>query len=298
MKMAKLLLGLIASSLAAATEGEVETPPPDTHKDGWRPRTVREVYEQYDEKPYLDHWMEYAEHYDDHLPKPDGVTPLKMMEIGVQSGGSARMWKQYYGKPLKYVGLDINPKCKRTESPEENIFVEIGSQLDRNFLSRVCAKHGPFDVVIDDGGHTALMMQTTLAHMWNHSTACLSEKATYVIEDMHTMAMCKAGFCDKPSDVTDVIGNAFYGMHAHWFANNFHGRGDTHPKPAPEAWASQIRSISLYDSMAFFKRGRPLQRLQVLQKGSDKIPYRDTGHTHGAAIHASHKQRVIAPESQ
>ena len=260
----------------------------------WRPRLLREVYEQYDEMPLIEHWMEYSDAYDMHLPKPDGHTPIKMLEIGVQSGGSARVWKQFYGKPLKYVGIDIEKKCKRTESPRENIFVEIGNQLDGAFLSSVCAKHGPFDIVIDDGGHSAWMMQTSLAHMWNHSDACLSESATYVIEDMHTMVGCANGYCERPADVTDVVSNAFYGMHAHWwtdssFSPRWLSRGMT-PNPVPAPWAAQVRSISLYDSMAFFKRGKPIQSLRLLRKGRDQIAY-------GRGELETRRQRsVLAPQ--
>ena len=299
MRPSPFVTACLFASSAAATAGtqhgyaldSVEVPEPD--HDDWHPRSLLEVYEQYDEAPLLDHWVEYAEHYELHLPKPDGVTPIKMMEIGVQSGGSARVWKQYYGEPLTYVGVDIEPKCKRSESIEENIFVEIGSQLDTAFLSSVCAKHGPFDVVIDDGGHSAWMMQTTLAFMWNHSDACLSENATYVIEDMHAMALCASGgYCDTASDITSVIGNAFHGMHAHWYADGVLQAPRQAPSPAPQAWASQIRSISLYDSMAFFKRGKPLKKLSRLLKGSDIIPYGNgDGDTRRVKVHG---QRYIS----
>ena len=100
----------------------------------WEARPLRTMWEQYSEPPRLDHWLEYAEHYERHFPRPDGRTPLKLLEIGVQSGGSARAWRQYYGAPLTYVGIDINPECMRTHSPAENIFIEIGSQLNGTFL--------------------------------------------------------------------------------------------------------------------------------------------------------------------
>jgi hypothetical protein len=31
--------------------------------------------------------------------------------------------------------------------------IEIGDQADPMFLLDVAAKHGPFDVIVDDGGH-------------------------------------------------------------------------------------------------------------------------------------------------
>ena len=68
----------------------------------------------------------YADYYDRHLPAPGA--PIRMLELGVQSGGSVRAWRQYYSSNLYYVGVDINPLCNRSHSPGENLHIEIGSQ--------------------------------------------------------------------------------------------------------------------------------------------------------------------------
>ena len=44
----------------------------------------------------------------------------------MQNGGSAQMWKHYFGKDATIVGVDINPKCKQPE--EKDIAIEIGVQ--------------------------------------------------------------------------------------------------------------------------------------------------------------------------
>lgn len=59
---------------------------------------LHQVYLDYSEAPWFDHWLEYAEHYEEHFPKPIPGKRVKLLEIGVQSGGSSRMWRQYYGK--------------------------------------------------------------------------------------------------------------------------------------------------------------------------------------------------------
>lgn len=227
--------------------------------------SLRELWLSYSEAPVLDHWLEYAEHYERHFPHPDGQ-PRKMLEIGVQSGGSARSWRQYYGPSLTYVGIDINAPCKRTENVAESIFVEIGSQLNGTFLADVCERHGPFDMVVDDGGHSHNMMQFTVESLFSNPT-CLSAGAVYAIEDMHTMAMCAQGYCDTPSQIYNIAGRAFGGMHAHWFAAS--QRHDAAPSP----WARAVRSIALYDSMAFFIKGAPIERLTRVIRGTDHLPY-------------------------
>lgn len=44
------------------------------------------------------------------------------------------MWKHYFGKDAKIVGIDINPACKQLE--QEGIAIEIGSQEDESFGRR------------------------------------------------------------------------------------------------------------------------------------------------------------------
>ena len=211
-----------------------------------------------------------------YFPAPDGATPRKLLEIGVQSGGSARAWKQHYGAALTYVGVDINRLSKRSESPSESIFIEIGSQLDGTFLRGVCDKHGPFDMVVDDGGHTGQMMNFSLRLIFQHPS-CLTPHAVYAIEDMHTGALCKfrPRDCKTPSDVFGIVAQAFEGMHAHWGLSDLdpHAtRRDAHT-PGPHDWARHVRGIHLHDSLAFFVRGPPYEKLTRVKRGNDELPY-------------------------
>lgn len=107
---------------------------------------LRELWLKYNEAHVLHRIIDHADHYQQHLPARFGEGKVKMLEIGIQSGGSARAWKQWYKDRLTYVGIDVEPKCKRTENATEDIWVELGSQLNVTFLMEVCRKHGPFDV--------------------------------------------------------------------------------------------------------------------------------------------------------
>ena len=117
----------------------------------------------------------------------------------------------------------------------------------------VCIKHGPFNMIIDDGGHTSQMIQTALRALFPHD-ACMTKPSWYVIEDMHTMAMCNQGYCKDPADIHGIISNAFYHMHSHWFTS-----GATPSK----IFKDLVPEIRLFDSMAFIKRDvtKPLTRV-------------------------------------
>ena len=108
--------------------------------------TVWRTYgRMHNETAGFDRWLEYADKYERHLPRPSSVgaaagrPPLRMLEIGVQSGGSTRAWRRCYGDSLYYVGLDVDPRCRAFRSAEESIHIEIGSSLDPRVLRRVCA---------------------------------------------------------------------------------------------------------------------------------------------------------------
>ena len=78
--------------------------------------------------------------------------PLRMLEIGVNAGGSIAMWRSYFGDgfdEFEYHGIDINPECARFHRPRVNEHVHVGSQLNRTFLREVVAAFGPFDIVLD-----------------------------------------------------------------------------------------------------------------------------------------------------
>eukprot|EP00798_Chlamydomonas_sp_ICE-L_P006832 gene6832-30806_t len=125
---------------------------------------LQEIYRSYNESHLFHHWMDYAPHYERHLPDPKINKPVRMLEIGVQSGGSTRVWRQYYGSKLHYVGLDVNPKCKRSEVKEEHTYIVTGSQTDTLVMEKICREHGPFDVIVDDGAHSYTTISASLLY--------------------------------------------------------------------------------------------------------------------------------------
>ena len=100
---------------------------------------------------------------------------VKLLEIGIKQGASLRMWHEYVSKALIY-GIDLNPQSMITD--EERIITFCGAQQDTGFLEAIVKEHGPFDFIIDDGGHWA-------EHQWK-SLEYLSEhvRRTYFIEDL------------------------------------------------------------------------------------------------------------------
>jgi hypothetical protein len=112
---------------------------------------------------------------------------VKILEIGVFQGGSLKMWKEYFGKDCEIIGIDIDEKCKIFE--EDQIKIYVGSQSDENFLQDVIEKEGPFDIIIDDGGHYMYQQIISFKKLY----LSLNNKGIYICEDLHTSYWSKYG---------------------------------------------------------------------------------------------------------
>ena len=255
---------------------------------GSRP-SLRQVWCNYKEAPLLHRYIETADFYEQHLPAAGTGRQLRMLEMGVQSGGSTRSWKQHYGSDLYYVGVDINPGCVRSRSEAEEIHIEIGSQVNVTFLLDVCARHGPFDVIIDDGGHSTATIKTPITAMFA-KPACMKETSIYVVEDMHTMH--HSGLVHKPAELHSLVGEAFWSLHHPYVAHaNRYGPGNqVHP-----IFKDFLQHVIGYPTIAFFFHGPRTARLTPVERGTDRLP--DTpdtwAYSKGLTPHA--KSKVPSP---
>ena len=60
--------------------------------------------------------------------------------------------------------------------------MEYGDQSDAQFLDRVARQHGPWDLIVDDGGHMMHQQITSFRSMFPHVTS----GGMYFIEDLRT----------------------------------------------------------------------------------------------------------------
>jgi hypothetical protein len=74
------------------------------------------------------------------------------VEIGVFSGGSLFMWREFFGKKARIIGVDLNEDALRFKNYGFEIF--IGNQSSIDFWNDFFNKVGPVDIILDDGGHT------------------------------------------------------------------------------------------------------------------------------------------------
>lgn len=104
---------------------------------------------------------------------------LRILEIGVFQGASLRLWEDFFPE-AEIVGADINPIARQHQGGR--ITIEVLDQSNVEELVAAAVKHGPFDIVIDDG-----------SHLWEHQLTSLRTLfpfvrpgGFYVVEDLQT----------------------------------------------------------------------------------------------------------------
>lgn len=124
-------------------------------------------------------WTHYFTIYDRHFARFRG-TDVHILEIGIDHGGSLRMWRDYFGPKASIYAVDINPHCNSLEQEGTQIF--IGNQGDRQFLRSLRERIHRIDILIDDGGHTMRQQIATFEELFPH----ISPNGVYLCEDLHT----------------------------------------------------------------------------------------------------------------
>ena len=161
---------------------------------------------------------------------------MTFVEVGVLQGGSLFMWREYFGKNARIIGIDLHPNAKELEKHGFEIY--IGSQSDKNFWRNFYTKVGKIDILLDDGGHVNDQQIVTLSESVNN----INDDGIIMTEDVHTSYFKKFGNPSKYSYINyskyliDVVNSRF--PETEIKKNNFRNK---------------IYSISFYESIVAIK---------------------------------------------
>ena len=138
----------------------------------------------------------YFEVYDELFSKYRNKK-ITFVEIGILSGGSLFMWRNFFGPKARIIGIDLNPSAKKWTKYGFEIF--IGDQSDINFWKEFKKKVGKIDIILDDGGHRYIDQITSMECILNN----IKHNGLIVIEDTHTSYM--DGFGNKKYSFINYI---------------------------------------------------------------------------------------------
>lgn len=79
--------------------------------------------------------------------------PIRLLEVGVDRGGSLRLWDAYFDHRAEIVGVDID--LSRIEPGARRIAALIRADA---YTEAMAIGLGQYDIIIDDGPHTLASM--------------------------------------------------------------------------------------------------------------------------------------------
>ena len=98
----------------------------------------------------------------------------KLLEIGVENGGSILMWKDYFSNAV-ISGID-NKECPQINNRDRIEFI-LGNAYDYKISDQF---HKDFDVIIEDGPHTLESMTFVIKEYLNK----INQNGILIIEDI------------------------------------------------------------------------------------------------------------------
>jgi hypothetical protein len=137
-------------------------------------------------------------------------TPCTFIETGILNGGSLFMWRKWLGDKARIIGIDLNPESLKWH--KEGFEIYIGDQGDPQFWRETLSAIGPFDVLLDDGGHQSFQQIVTayeaILFAKNECVIVIEDTATSFMNDFQ--AHEGRSFLEFAKDITDnLVGKSF-----------------------------------------------------------------------------------------
>lgn len=200
-------------------------------------------------------WTHFPALYDRHFAAIGGRS-VRLLEIGISTGGSLEIWRRHFGADAVIAGLDIDPATAgNVDAPNQ---VYIGDQADRVLLNRIMAECGPFDIIIDDGSHVAADQLATLVTLW----PSLADGGCYVIEDTMTSylpGLYRGGYRRRGTAIDTT----------QWLIDDMHQW--THGRPS-RIGLTNLAAIHVYPTIIFLEKMANREPRHTRYGGNDPAP--------------------------
>lgn len=208
-----------------------------------------------------DKWSSYLDRYDQ-LFTPYRDQPIRLLEIGVQNGGSLELWSKLFPYAKKIVGCDIEIACTQLSFDHPNIVV-IGANANTDEAEQaISAQSSHFDLIIDDGSHQSGDIVCSFVRYFPY----LNNGGLYIAEDLHCSYWQEfnGGLFHPYSAIAFFKRLADTINHEHWgidktrseLLDGFHQQ---YSVTFDEETLAQIHSIEFTNSMCIIKKQEPSQ---------------------------------------
>ena len=192
------------------------------------------------------HW--YTQHYEHHFARYRD-RPVRVLEIGIGGyagdlgGPSLKMWKRYFHRGMVY-GLDLFDK---SALDQPRLTALTGDQGDPDTLRELAEKHGPFDIVIDDGSHENEHVRISFDALFPY----VRPGGLYVIEDLQTAYWPRFGGTAGAETAPDTS----IGLLKRLLDDLHYAEFDPKPEGARTVTQAQVIAVHTYHNIAFVEKG-------------------------------------------
>lgn len=182
---------------------------------------------------------------------------VRLLEIGIQNGGSLEIWSKYFPQHSILIGCDIDEKCKKLHYEKNSIKVVVGDILTEQIQRTITAHSSQFDIIIDDGSHASNDIIQAFANFFPK----LADGGLFVVEDLHCSYWehWKGGINDPHSSMGFLKRLADFVNTEHWSKSTDDVRNLIRPfikNPTSELLLSlaQIYSVTFYNSICIIEK--------------------------------------------
>lgn len=225
-------------------------------------KSLKQLYAEHEGK-VSDKWSFYLAEYD-RLFLPYRELPVRMLEIGIQNGGSLEVWSKYFRQAQVLIGCDINPDCSALRYDDTRVHVVVGDANQEETLRSVLSINSRFDLIIDDGSHTSSdIIKSFLLYFPQ-----LEDGGLFIAEDLHCSywGEFQGGLFDPFSSIAFFKRLADVINHEHWGVERDaasilsgilnHYRCDVEPDVLSAILAS-VHAVEFVNSICVIRKAKP-----------------------------------------
>lgn len=105
----------------------------------------------------------------------------RLLEIGINAGGSLEVYAKYFSSAEVVAGIDINQNCAKIQFNDPRIALFIGDATQDSARAVLQKSLQLFDLIIDDGSHQS----GDIIRAFLNLVGLLAPGGVYVVEDLH-----------------------------------------------------------------------------------------------------------------
>jgi hypothetical protein len=221
-------------------------------------KTLEQLYAEHKGKvsyKWSAYLSEYQRVFDQHR-----LEPIRLMEIGIQNGGSLEIWSKYFINATMLVGCDINPNCGLLKFEDPRINVVVGDANTDEVQEKIHGCVEKFDIIIDDGSHSSSDIIKSFGRYFER----LTDGGVYLAEDLHASYWqeYEGGLYDPHSSISFFKRLADIVNYDHWgieksrveFMQGFFTR---YGFSLNEETLKHIHSIEFINSVCVVRKSKP-----------------------------------------